>query len=238
MAKLTIPNINADYGATSTINSNFDLVETAVENTLSRDGTSPNNMTAVLDMGSNRVVNVAQPVDQNDAARLKDVSDSIATSLPDQTGHANKQLQTDGTSASWQFDAAQYIVNTPSGDVSSTDVQSAINELDTDKVPRTSLTGSAKMPIGTTAERDASPSVGYMRHNSDYGRAEEFDGTNWKGLGGAAGAGGDAVFYENDQTVDNDYTLTTGKNAMSAGPVTISTGVIVTVPTGQTWSIV
>lgn len=55
---------------------------------------------------------------------------------------------------------------------------------------------------------------------------------------GARGAGGDSVFYENDQTVDNDYTITSGKNAMSAGPITVSTGVTVTVPTGSTWTIV
>lgn len=105
-------------------------------------------------------------------------------------------------------------------------------------VKRTSATGSAKMPTGTTAQRDATPAAGYLRFNSDYGRSEEFDGTNWKGLGGASGAGGDAVFYENDLTVDNDYTITTGKNAMSAGPVTVSTGVTVTVPTGSTWTVV
>lgn len=55
---------------------------------------------------------------------------------------------------------------------------------------------------------------------------------------GASGAGGDAVFYENDQSVNNDYTLTANKNAMSAGAITIENGVTVTVPSGATWSIV
>jgi hypothetical protein len=46
------------------------------------------------------------------------------------------------------------------------------------------------------------------------------------------------VFYENSTTVTSDYTITTGSNAMSAGPITINTGVTVTVPTGSNWIIV
>ena len=46
------------------------------------------------------------------------------------------------------------------------------------------------------------------------------------------------VFYENDQTVTQNYTLTAGKNAMSAGPVTVNSGVTVTVPTGAAWTVV
>jgi len=55
---------------------------------------------------------------------------------------------------------------------------------------------------------------------------------------GATGGGTDAVFYENDQSVTADYTITTDKNAMTAGPVTIDTGVTVTVPTGSRWVVV
>lgn len=54
----------------------------------------------------------------------------------------------------------------------------------------------------------------------------------------AAGGGSDAVFYENDQVVTTDYTISTGKNAMTAGPITISTGVTVTVPDDSSWSII
>lgn len=54
----------------------------------------------------------------------------------------------------------------------------------------------------------------------------------------ANGGGTDAVFYENDQTVNNDYTLTANKNAMSAGPVTVTSGKTVTVPPGASWTVV
>lgn len=52
----------------------------------------------------------------------------------------------------------------------------------------------------------------------------------------AAGAGG--AIIENKNTISANYTLTTGSNGMSAGPVTINTGVTVTVPSGASWVIV
>ena len=56
--------------------------------------------------------------------------------------------------------------------------------------------------------------------------------------GGATGAGGDKIFVENGQTVTTDYTITTNCNAMTAGDITINSGVTVTVPTGSRWVIV
>jgi len=53
--------------------------------------------------------------------------------------------------------------------------------------------------------------------------------------GGATGAGGDAVFVENELIVTTDYTLSTNKSAMSVGPVTVNSGVSVTIPSGHTW---
>jgi hypothetical protein len=52
------------------------------------------------------------------------------------------------------------------------------------------------------------------------------------------GGGGDQVFVENDQVVTTNYTITTNKNAMSAGPITVNQGVTVTIPTGSTWTVV
>lgn len=56
--------------------------------------------------------------------------------------------------------------------------------------------------------------------------------------GGAIGGGSDKIFWENDQTVTTNYTISASKNAMSAGPITISPGVTVTVPSGSSWVIV
>jgi hypothetical protein len=56
--------------------------------------------------------------------------------------------------------------------------------------------------------------------------------------GGATGAGGDAIFWENDQNVTTNYTISTNKNAMSAGPITVNAGVTVTIPSGSVWTVV
>lgn len=54
----------------------------------------------------------------------------------------------------------------------------------------------------------------------------------------ASGTGSDSVFYENDKVVTQSYTITSGRNAMVAGPLTINTGVVVSIPTGSTLTIV
>jgi hypothetical protein len=57
MAKLTLNTIGSRYGSIDALNDNSDLVEAALENTLSRDGTGPNNMEFDLDMDSNSILN-------------------------------------------------------------------------------------------------------------------------------------------------------------------------------------
>lgn len=95
-----------------------------------------------------------------------------------------------------------------------------------------------QLPQGTTAQRPGSPNSGMTRYNSTTQKFEGY-GTAWGMLGGGAqGAGVDAVFYENDQAVTGNYSITSGKNAMSAGPITINSGVTVTVPAGSTWTVV
>lgn len=46
------------------------------------------------------------------------------------------------------------------------------------------------------------------------------------------------VFYLNNQTITQNYTVPSNQNAMSAGPLTIATGVVVTVSDGATWTVV
>ena len=52
------------------------------------------------------------------------------------------------------------------------------------------------------------------------------------------GGGTDAIFYNNGQTVNTSYTIPTGQNSGTFGPITIASGATVTVPAGSTWSIV
>ena len=58
------------------------------------------------------------------------------------------------------------------------------------------------------------------------------------GGGGAVGTGTDKVFYENDITVAASYSISNGKNAMSAGPITLGGSVVVTIPNGSVWTVV
>ena len=52
------------------------------------------------------------------------------------------------------------------------------------------------------------------------------------------GASTNQVFFENDNSVDVSYTITSGKNAMAAGPIEIKSGITVTVPSGSFLTIV
>lgn len=106
----------------------------------------------------------------------------------------------------------------------------------TDVVVKDSDTGSAQLPAGTTAERSAN-GAGKVRFNTTVGRAEINSGTSWGSLGGASGGGADAVFYLNDQTVNNSYTIPAGQNAMSSGPITIADGVVVSISDGSVWTV-
>lgn len=65
------------------------------------------------------------------------------------------------------------------------------------------------------------------------------DGSQLTGISaGATGGGTDQVFFLSDQNVTVDYTIPTGRNALSAGPLTVNTGVTVTIPSGSAWTIV
>ena len=95
-------------------------------------------------------------------------------------------------------------------------------------------TTALQIPVGTTAQRPGSPSTGDFRFNSTTTSAEIYNGSEFTAVGGGAGAtggGNDEVFFESDQAVTTDYTLTASKHAHTVSP-TINSGVTVTVPSG------
>ena len=131
------------------------------------------------------------------------------------------------------------ITTAASGTLGATELNAALAELASEKVQKSADTGSAMLPTGTTAQRDVSPAAGYLRFNATLNQFEGYNGTAWGAVGGGATGGvGNAAFYENDMTITANYTITTGKNAMTAGPITIADGVSVTIPDGSVWSIV
>jgi len=99
-------------------------------------------------------------------------------------------------------------------------------------------TGAIVLPVGTTAQ-EPTGQTGMIRFNSTTVGFEGYNGTSWTSVGGGATGGGtDQIFYLNGQTVTTNYSIPSGQNAGTFGPVTVNSGVTVTVPSGSTWSIV
>lgn len=109
MAKLTlndVTNLRDFTTAETTINNNWAAIETAVEKTLSRDGTSPNQMTASLDMNSNQVINLPFPTSSNSPVRLRDVislGTDVGIGVPDggNTGDVLAKASDDDYAVEW-----------------------------------------------------------------------------------------------------------------------------------------
>jgi hypothetical protein len=265
------PVVPATTITTSWANSTLTDIGTALTGSVASDGQTP--MSGNLVMGNNKITGLAVGVNPTDAVNFSQITDPTFATL-------------NVTGLSTFYSQAQF--------------------LSTDDI---------RIPVGSTAQRPASPVVGMIRFNSDTNQYEgnkivtgqgitsitfvtttatlttnsphglstndyvtiigaspaQYNGTYsitvtgastftyvmastpatnaisvgtyyanlWLAIGGGAtGSGGNQVFVENDQTVTSSYTITTGKNAMSAGPITVNTGVTVTVPTDSTWVIV
>lgn len=82
--KLTLSTIGSRYASVAALNANFQAIVTALENTLSRDGTSPNTMSASLDMNSQRIINLEDAVNNSEAVNYGQVNaivDAASTGL-------------------------------------------------------------------------------------------------------------------------------------------------------------
>ena len=75
----------------------------------------------------------------------------------------------------------------------------------------------ARLPIGTTGQiLTVSGGIPSWQSNS-------------------SGPQANGVIYENNLVISANYTLSSSKNGFSVGPITINSGVAVTVPSGQRW---
>ena len=109
-----------------------------------------------------------------------------------------------------------------------------------------SSTGFLKVPVGNNAQQPGqsgapAAAAGQFRYNSDTGQFEGYT-TSWGAIGGGGGAtggGGEAIFHENENAMDQDYTIGDGTSNINAGvfgPLTINA--TLTIPTGSVVSIV
>lgn len=141
MAKLTLTTITGGFASVSALNTNNTAIVAALENTLSRDGTTPNAMAADFDLNSYDLLNGA--VGYFTAVQINGVSVVPGSTL------------TVPTAAS--------VPNVPAGDIVATDVQSALNELDTEKLAiannlsdvADAATARTNLDVYSTTESDA-----------------------------------------------------------------------------------
>jgi hypothetical protein len=101
--------------------------------------------------------------------------------------------------------------------------------------------GGVVIPSGNTGSRPTANLAGTIRFNTDLGTFENWDTvlTRWRPMYGATGGtDGNRMFFENQSNVTSDYTITTGFNAGTFGPITLNAGISVTIPSNSVWTVV
>ena len=118
------------------------------------------------------------------------------------------------------------------------DVTDAANVESAGAVMESGANASAKIPAGTTAQRDASPSAGFLRWNTTVPQAEIYTGGEWSLVGGGNSTKQVAWEHESVLASGTNYAMEDGNNAISAGPITIDSNSSFTVGSGSTWAVV
>ena len=108
-------------------------------------------------------------------------------------------------------------------------------------LPAASAANLTSIPAGNLTGTVADARISTLTASKLSGALPAIDGSNLTGLqAGATGgnSGGNAVFWENQQTVTHNYSISANRNAGSFGPITINSGITVTVPSTSNWTIV
>jgi len=218
-------------------NSTLTDIAATLTDSVAADGQTP--MTGDLDLNTNKVINLEPATVAGDAVEYSQFVNATTTAVNITGGTINGTIIGATTAATGRFTtlhatgaftAATTAAITGNTTVGGTLVVTGDGSFNS--------TGALKIPAGTTGQQPT-PVTGMIRFNSTNNQYEGYGASAWGALGGGAtGGSGNQVFFENDQTVTVNYTITTNKNAMSAGPITVATGVTVTVPTGSVWTIV
>jgi hypothetical protein len=210
-------------------------ISTALTGSLASDGQTT--ATGNLKMGANRITGLADGLASTDAATVSQVTAAVAGLGTMSTQNANNVAITGGaisgttvgatTAATGRFTTLEATGNAT---VTGTSTFTGLGSFNG--------TGALKIPAGTTGQQP-SPVTGQIRYNTTTSQYEGYGASAWGALGGGAtGGGSDQVFNLNGQTVTTSYSIPSGKNATSAGPITIDTAATVTIPIGSVWVIV
>ena len=157
-----------------------------------------------------------------------------------QSGYATIQLYYSSTSTNTPIAGnlanGELAINIADGKLFYKDGSSAVQVLATKSAASGLFTGTGtiQVPAGTTASRPT-PAQGMFRYNTDLSQFEGYDGASWGGIGGAQ-AGGAIQVNKSIATVS--YTIASGSIGFSVGPVTLASGVTVTVASGQQWVVI
>jgi hypothetical protein len=126
-----------DTAATKLINDNFEALQQGIEDALSRSGKTPNFMDAALDMNMNRIINIADPVDDYDLANKHYVDTKVA-GLQEQIDAEELRAKAAEAVLDGKIDAETARAKGVEGNLSEltttdkSDLVSAINEVDGD----------------------------------------------------------------------------------------------------------
>lgn len=117
-----------DTAATLLINENFQAIQTAIENTLSRDGTTPNFMDANLDLNSYKIINCGEATDDKDVVTLKYVKDAIGNAAEDAANAAASAAQAASSAQSALVSSANAAAAVRNAETTITQATTLLNE--------------------------------------------------------------------------------------------------------------
>lgn len=218
-------------------------IASALTGSIAADGQTP--MSGDLDLNTNKIVNLEPATVAGNAVEYDQFVDATTTAVAITGGTIDGTPIGNTTRSSGKFTTlyanAATILTSTLAVTGTTTLSSTLNVTGFATFNNDGAfngTGALKIPAGPTADQPT-PTSGMIRYDTDLAQFQGFYGSNWSSLGGGAtGGGSDQVFVLNDQVVTTDYTIPSTKNASSAGPITVDTGVTVTVSTGSTWVIV
>jgi len=124
--------------------------------------------------------------------------------------------------------------NTTLGDATSDTITFNANTVTLPTTFTFSSTGAAVLPKGTTGQQPTGV-AGMIRYNTGSNTFEGYNGTSWGAIGG--GNTTSNGLWQNIQLISTNQTISSGYSATSAGPITVGSGVSVTVPSGSRWVI-
>lgn len=215
-------------------------VKTAYGNSNVVEDTSPQ-LGGNLDVNGNSIVSTSNgniSITPNGSGKV--IIDGL--SHPTADGSANQVLKTDG-SGNLSFTT---MASGGLGNVSEDTTPQLGGDLDVDGNAIVSTSngniaitpnGSGKVVIDGISHPTADGTNGQALVTNGSG-VLSFSTISSGGGGGATGGGSDEIFYENDQTVTTNYSISASHNAVTAGPITVNNGVTITVPSGVRWVVV